>query len=278
MKILIRHEEAIYKIFITLIIIIFSLKCSTAFSASIYTCSPYQQINIGKYVVQTNYWNKSACPGTQCMRINSQTGSFSVLQSTALCPNVSSYPSIVYGKAWSVCSHQNELPAPIDSLKTIASNWNFMPTNSGSWDAAYDIWIGPNEHCGSRGFNGGAEIMIWLDYRHASGWQYDLGAVTICGHTWEVWKWNVKWGQRHWHYIAYLSKTPITAVHNLWIQDFLKDAISRNLVKNDWYLYAIEAGIELRQKGVPFTSKKFSVHFNRASTLKTVYTITHASK
>jgi cellulose 1,4-beta-cellobiosidase len=244
----------------------------TALGETINTCAPNQNVTVGAYVVQTDYWNRTKCPGTQCVNIDDQTGSFSVTQSTSACPDVSSYPSIVYGKAWGINSAQSDLPAPISSLQCVTSSWDFTPTKTGSWDAAYDIWVCPDNQCGDSGFNGGAEVMIWMDYQNAPGYRYDMGPVTLSGKAWELWQGDADSDGIHkWKYIAYLAKTPARAVNNLAIGDFLKDSISRDYIKPDWYLYAVEAGNEMRQDGVPFTSRSFSASVNKTPAVQTTY-------
>jgi hypothetical protein len=180
-----------------LVPVILGLSVPASRGGTVDTCSPSQTVAVGPYVVQTDYWNRTKCPGTQCVNIDDQTGSFSVTQSTSICPDVSSYPSVVYGKAWGINSAQGDLPAQISSLQCVSSSWDFTPTNTGSWDAAYDIWICPDSQCGSSGFNGGAEVMIWLDYRNAPGWHYDVGPVTLSGKTWELWQGDANWDGIH---------------------------------------------------------------------------------
>ena len=232
------------------------------------TCAPILSVPVssGPYVVQTDYWNTGSCPGTQCMTINSNTGAFSVNQGP-VCNNstVGSYPDILYGCAFGNCSAGSPLPAPIRTLSCVTSDWNFTTTNTGLWDVAYDIWFCPDNTCGSGGFNGGAELMIWPDYTD-SGWQYDLGAVTNSGMSWELWEWPVASAGMTWTYLAYLSKTPVTSVSNLDIKGFIGDAVSRGYIQPSWYLYAVEAGIEIRNGGVPFINNSFSVSVNACAT------------
>jgi cellulose 1,4-beta-cellobiosidase len=110
------------------------------------------------------------------------------------------------------------------------------------------------------GFPGGAEIMIWLDYQNTAGWQYDLGSVALGGHTWEVWEAIQTSGTTSWTYLAYLLKGPmVTSVSNLDLTAFFNDALARGYIQKSWYLYAVQAGIELRTGGVPFTNNSFSV-------------------
>jgi len=227
------------------------------------TCSRYQSVTVGPYIVQTDYWNQVQCPGTQCVRIDAQTASFTVTKSTAICPNVSSYPSIVYGKAWGLVSPQKDLPAQISSLKCVNSSWSFQPTYDGSWDAAYDLWVCPDNQCGPSGFNGGAELMVWIDYLDCFPTPDKTSTVRLEGKEWDLFQTNNASAGQHWNYIAYSAKTHFDSVSNLDLNDFLKDSAARGYIKPSWYLYAVEAGNEMRDRGVPFTSKTFSVSINK---------------
>jgi hypothetical protein len=51
-------------------------------------------------------------------------------------------------------------------------------------------------------------------------------------------------------------------VTNLNLLAFFKDAESKGYIKSSWYLYAVQAGIELRTGGIPFSSDSFSVSVN----------------
>jgi hypothetical protein len=240
---------------------------------TINTCVQYQSVTVGSYIIDTDYWNEDKCPGTQCMNIDDKTGAFSVTESTADCTGtVSGYPSALYGCAFGSCSPNSDLPAPISSLQCVYSDWDFTPTNTGSWDAAYDIWVCPDNNCGTSGFNGGAEVMIWLDYHNAHAWQYDMGAVTLSGMKWEVWQWDTGWGSNKWKYVAYLCQTPVTSIKNLDIKGFLNDCQTRGYVKNSWYLSAVEVGNELSSGGIPFTSNHFSVSVNKNCGAKPIFT------
>lgn len=238
------------------------------------TCAQYQSVTVGDYIVQTDYWNPGQCPGTQCVSIDDKTGSYTVTKGDFKCPDgsiVAAYPSILYGRAWNLQSPHCDLPARVDSLKCVNSSWSFQPTNTGAWDAAYDIWLCPDNNCGAGGFPGGAEVMIWLDYRDVNGWQYDKGAVTIDGMDWEVWYWDTSVGGRR-TYVAYLAKNHTDSIKNLDIKKFLDDCQARGYIKPDWYLYAVEVGNELRYGGIPFTSKSFSVSVNKDCGVKPIFT------
>jgi hypothetical protein len=257
------------------LIVGFFLFAPWASGGTVETCAPFQAVTVGSYIVQTDYWNKGQCPGTQCVSIDDQTGSYTVTKDDFKCAKdftVGSYPSILYGKAFGATSPNCDLPAPLSDLKCVNSSWSFQPTDTGGWDAAYDIWLCPDHSCGPEGFKGGAEVMIWLDYRNANGWQYDMGPATISGMNWEVWRWDPKDSGSGSDYVAYLAKTPTTSIRNLDIKGFLDDSQARGYIKPSWYLYAVEVGNEFHSGGVPFTSKSFSVSVNKDCGAKPVFT------
>lgn len=102
--------------------------------------------------------------------------------------------------------------------------------------------------------------MIWLDYRNTTGWELDLGSVALAGHEWEVWSATAGGGASSWTYLAYLIKpTMVNSVTDFDLLSFIDDAAARGLLPSSSYLYAIQAGNELRSGGVPYTNHAFSV-------------------
>jgi hypothetical protein len=131
------------------------------------------------------------CPGTQCMEINKATAAFTMTQGPDACGDiVASYPNVLYGCSHGDCSPASMLPMQVSALSTVTSSWDFSVggTASDQYNVSYDIWFCPDGNCGTSGFPGELELMIWLDYKNVHGWQTDLGSVTLAGHTWEVWK------------------------------------------------------------------------------------------
>jgi cellulose 1,4-beta-cellobiosidase len=230
------------------------------------TCEDFDNVNVGAYSVQTNYWNKSACPGTQCLDINKATGAFTVTQGPTACGNtVSTYPNVLYGCSFGNCSPASLLPMKVDAVSTATSSWDFSVGGAASdrYNVAYDIWFCPDDSCGNNGFPGGLEIMIWLDHKNVNGWQTKLGTVALAGHTWDVWRSTMGSGANAWTDLTYIITSPmVTSVTDMDLNAFFKDAAARGSVKSSWYLYAIQAGTELRTGGVPFTNNSFSVAIN----------------
>jgi len=227
------------------------------------TCQDFLNVTVGCYVVQPNYWHKNGCPGTQCMDINTATGAFTVTQGPQACGNtVASYPNVLYGCSFGNCSPASLLPQPVSAFSTVTSSWSFHVGGSAAdrYDVAYDIWFCPDDTCGPNGFPKGTEMMIWLDYKNLAGWQVDLGSVTLSGHTWEVWQATMGSGNGGWTYLAYMIQPPmVSTVTDLDLGAFFQDAEARGLVQNSWYLYAIQAGNELRTGGIPYDNYSFSV-------------------
>jgi hypothetical protein len=220
----------------------------------------FKYVTVGSYVVETNYWNQAACPTTQCMSINNITGDFAVTAGDFECGDtVATYPAVYYGCNFGSCSPGTNLPIQVGNLHCVTSSWSFVPTNTGLWDAAYDIWFSTTTNTGS--YNGGAELMIWLDYMPGTGagGQPVTTGISIDGYNWDLWE-----GPVGWNYIAYLANPPITSFNDADILAFINDSVSRGYINTSWYLAAIEAGNELRTGGVPFTSSGFTASVNNS--------------
>jgi hypothetical protein len=234
--------------------------------AKVSTCKDYDSVTVGAYQIQSNYWNKGKCPGTQCMDINKKTGAFRVTQGPDPCADtVATYPNVLYGCSFGNCSPSSLLPMPMSALTTATSSWDFSVGGSASdhYDVAYDIWFCPDQSCGGNGFPRGVELMIWLDYKNTKGWQTDLGKVGLSGHTWEVWQAPMGSGTTGWTYLAYLVQGPaVDSVTDFDLGAFFRDMTARGIIQDSWYLYAIQAGNELRTGGIPYVNNSFSVTIN----------------
>jgi cellulose 1,4-beta-cellobiosidase len=235
------------------------------------SCEDFATTAVGSYVISSNYWNKATCPGTQCMKVNTQTGAFSVTEGPPACgDDVASYPNVLYGCSYGNCSPATILPLPVPSVYKLTSSWDFAVggRSSDRWNVSYDIWFCPDDNCGASGFPRGMELMIWLDYKNARGWKDHLGTVKLSGYTWDVWVADMAAGGalESWTYMNYIVKGPtVTSVTDLDLKAFVKDAMDRGYVKSQWYLYAVQAGMEVRSGGMPFNSNRFSLAINNAT-------------
>jgi hypothetical protein len=227
------------------------------------TCEPFQNVTVGSYVVETNFWNQGACPGTQCMTINSAIGAFVVTSYPDCGETVASYPNVLYGCAWGTCSPGSLLPLPVTKLNAITSSWTFSVGGgkSDKYDVAYDIWFCADDTCSWNGFPGGAELMIWVNHQNLSGWQTRVGTMSLAGYTFDLWVATMGGGGgMGWTYLAYMIHAPMpTTLTDFDVMAFIKDALARGYLQNTWYLYAVQAGDELRTGGVPFVNSSFSV-------------------
>jgi Glycosyl hydrolase family 12 len=68
---------------------------------------------------------------------------------------------------------------------------------------------------------------------------------------------NELWGTgaNSWTYLAYMIQSPmVTSVTDLDLNAFFRDAAARGTIQNSWYLYAIQAGNELRTGAIPYSN------------------------
>jgi hypothetical protein len=229
------------------------------------TCALQDNVNVGSYVVETDYWNSVACPGTQCVDINDVTGAFTVTEGPSCGSTVAGYPNVLYGSSFGETSPGSVLPKQVSALTRVVSSWSFSTGGASTdmFDVAYDIWFCPDDTCGASGFNGGTELMIWLNYPNTSNGG-TTGSVNLDGYSWQISTFAAGGTGNSWTYLAYQIQpsSMVTSVTNLNLLAFFKDAESKGYIKSSWYLYAVQAGIELRTGGIPFSSDSFSVSVN----------------
>lgn len=225
------------------------------------TCETFDYVEVGDYVVETNYWHADVCPGTQCLDIDPETAAFTVTEAPT-CMAVASYPNVLYGKAFGTTSPHSVLPLPLSSVESATSNWSFSVGGADTdvFDIAYDIWFCPDDTCDDTGFNGGLELMIWVNHRNANGWQFKVGTSNLNGHDWDVWTANASDGTNSWTYLAYLIEPAnVTSVTDFDLMSFFADAERRGYLTATEYLYAVQGGIELGGGGIPYSSESYSV-------------------
>ncbi len=226
---------------------------------------------VGDYAVQNNV----SMGGSQC--VNAMPGS-SCAQSgfTVTFPNgsfgaggnvPSSYPSFIYG--WQNGGYYGVTPSPLPKLlstiTTVPTTWNYSVPGGTTYDAAYDIWLGPASASGP-GNPPGLELMVWTQYSGPTpaGSQVATG-VTINGKTWDVYKGQVN----SWQYLAYRAQSGSeTAAVNLDLNNFFKDATTGNkynvnwngtALSSSWYLWGVQAGFEIYNASQTITTSSFQV-------------------
>jgi hypothetical protein len=222
----------------------------TAQAATGTICDQYGTTTQGNYVVMNNRWGTSA---TQC--INVTTSGFQIIQQDGT-GNLSgapvSYPAIYLGCHYGNCSPNSPLPMQISKISSATSSTTETYPSSGTWDAAYDIWL--NADTNVSGVQD-TEIMIWLN--HTGTIQpvgSSTGSATIAGHTWTVWTGNN--GQNN--VVSYVG-SGITSF-SFSVKDFINDTLSRGSQygNTSWYLTSIQDGFEPWIGGVGLAVSNFS--------------------
>jgi cellulase/cellobiase CelA1 len=207
----------------------------------------------GEYIVQNNVWGAETA---QCISADTSSTGFTVTQSQHNQGSVASYPSIYKGCHWGDCTTGSGMPVTVNSVSSAPFGWSVSGTNaSGSWNAAAEAWFSPITDS-TDGYNGGAEMMIWLDYQGMQPAGSQVGTASIAGATWEVW-----YSQLDWNYIAYRRVGATTSI-NADLMDFVDDAVSRGYIQPSWYLHDLEAGFELMTDGTGLTTDAFAFSVN----------------
>ncbi len=211
-----------------------------------------QDIAEGRYRVINNVWGAETA---QCIEVGLKTGKFTIMRAEHRNGNnVAAYPAIYIGCHWGACTNQSGLPLRVDALAQLYSSWKLTPIDSGRWNAAYDIWFSPSL-TSTNGYSGGAELMIWLNWRgNVVPGGSRVATVSIGGASWEVW-----FADWDWNYIAYRRVEPTTEVVRLDLKAFIDDAVARGYISPSWYLHAVETGFELWEGGAGLKSSNFSV-------------------
>ncbi|HEY7226169.1 MAG TPA: cellulose binding domain-containing protein [Micromonosporaceae bacterium] len=216
-------------------------------------CDQFGTVVSGNYIIMNNRWGTSA---TQC--ISTTASGFTITQQDGtgnLSGAPTAYPAIYLGCHYSNCSPSSPLPAQISSMGNANTSISVSYPSSGTFDAAYDIWI--NADTNVSGVQD-TEIMVWLNH---TGSIQPVGSntgttVNFAGHTWNVWVGNN--GQNN--VVSYVGNPAGITSLSFNARDFILDAITRgsNFGTTAWYLTSIQAGFEPWIGGVGLTVNSFS--------------------
>ncbi len=219
-------------------------------------CDRYGQRTLNGYFANNNVWNSQA--GSQCIAMNGN-----VLTVTSanhnLNPNAppyapASYPSLVTGCHYGNCT--DTFPRQVSAISRMPSTFSITPA-SGTWDAAYDIWLDPTAR--RDGANTGLEIMIWLNY---GGTPQPIGSrsgsVTLAGATWEVWlsNGNENGSSRT---ISYRRSPSANSITDFDAMQFVNDSVARGVAQRSWYITSVQAGFEIWNGGTGLKIDRFAV-------------------
>jgi hypothetical protein len=146
-----------------------------------------------------------------------------------------SYPSVYLGCHYDNCTRGSNLPMRVSDIASVTSSIK-LEYESGSFNAAYDIWLDPAPR--TTGQNG-TEVMIWLNRQGAiQPIGSRVGTTQIGGRTWEVWSGNIGW-----NVVSYVAPSAISSAE-LNVLDFIEDVLARGAITDSWYLTSIQAGFE----------------------------------
>jgi hypothetical protein len=224
------------------------------------TCEKYGAISVngGEYIIQNNVWGADT---RQCIVSNGGTH-FRVSVSEHNQGSVASYPSVFKGCHWGDCT-ENKGGGPVRVRDCSSAPFSFSVSSyrpSGDYNVAAEAWLNPSTDC-SNGYDGGAEIMIVLDYHGMSPAGSKVG--TFNGH--DVYHTNIGW-----NFVTYVRTGRSSANGDM--MDFINDAVSRGYVDRSWYIHVMEAGFEIMSGGQGLECNSFSFSMNSGGSTSTTTT------
>jgi hypothetical protein len=214
-------------------------------------CAKFGSTVQGNYYVQNNVWGSDA---TQCINVTNNGFQITTQQGVNASGPVS-YPSMILGCHYTLCSPGMRTPRQISGIGSATSSINYTFVSAAKYVAAYDIWLDPTPK--TNGVNQ-QEIMIWFN-KSTSPQPIGsaVGTASIGGRTWTVWTGSN--GKNR--VISYVSGSAISS----WTFDvkaFINNAISRGHGASSWYLTSIQAGFEPWAGGVGLAVNSFSASVN----------------
>ncbi|WP_213454794.1 GH12 family glycosyl hydrolase domain-containing protein [Rhizomonospora bruguierae] len=223
-------------------------------SADTEICTQYGTTTIGgKYVVMNNRWGASTA---QCINVTSS--GFQVTQAAhnnATNGAPASYPAIYIGCHYTNCSPGTNLPIQISQISSASSSISLSYPSSGTYDAAYDIWLDPTAR---KDGQNQTEIMIWLNRQGPiQPVGSKVGTMTLEGRSWDVW-----YGNSGWNVLSFVATSVPVTSFNFNVMSFINETRNRGYAQNSWYLTSIQAGFEPWVGGTGLAINSFSATVN----------------
>ncbi|GAB2934047.1 GH12 family glycosyl hydrolase domain-containing protein [Streptomyces heilongjiangensis] len=203
----------------------------------------------GRYVVQNNRWGSNE---PQC--VTTTSSGFRVSRADGSVPTngaPKSYPSVFNGCHYTNCSPGTNLPAQLSRISSAPSSISYGYVGDAVYNASYDIWLDPTPR--TDGVNR-TEIMIWLNKVgpiQPIGSQ--VGTATVGGRSWQVWQ----GGNGSNDVLSFVAPSAIGS-WSFDVMDFVRQAVSRGMAQNNWYLTSVQAGFEPWQNGTGLSVNSFS--------------------
>ncbi|MEU3661111.1 cellulose binding domain-containing protein [Streptomyces sp. NPDC032940] len=203
----------------------------------------------GRYLVQNNRWGTSA---EQCITVTDS--GFRIDRADGSVPTngaPKSYPSVFDGCHYTACAPGTRLPARLSDISAAPTSVSFGYVDNAIYDAAYDIWLDPTPR--TDGVNR-TEIMVW--FHHTGPVQpvgSKVGTATVAGRSWEVWS-----GDNGSNDVLSFVAPSAIGGWSFDVMDFVRQAVSRGLAADDWYLTSVQAGFEPWQDGTGLAVTSFS--------------------
>lgn len=211
------------------------------------------------YVVRNAYWEGNRA---MCIRNYGGRPDFTVTSPPGADPrgSVSAYPDIFRGCLWNICSPDAGIPIRLSNIRRLSSTWHTRQPASGSWNAAYDLWLGKRRMV--TGQADGAELMIWLN-RHGKccALARNSSMVRVDGYRFRLthWRHHSRQFGVSWNYVQFRLVHPRRRVDHLRLQPFITRAIKRGLVRSSWWLENVTAGFEIWRGGTGLRTTDFGV-------------------
>lgn len=210
-----------------------------------------------RYVVRNNRFGEQG--GWQCVTPNG-TG-FAITQLAGVDPSgrAIGFPSVLFGCSYDLCSPDKQLPKRVNEIHNATAQVRYKYVDRGSWDAVAIMDLDPVV---ASSLDPKTEIIIYPSTRGLPAPKPEdvRPDITLSGHVWQVRQLGgaeVNGANQ----VAYTSATPIVDLE-INIVDFINDARSRNLIKDDWYLNSLQAGFQCRSGCLDLAVASFSTTLN----------------
>lgn len=220
-------------------------------------CDNYHTARVGadgqEYVLINNVWHPQAAAQQQCIEYNGTSFTITSQGGTSNDDMPMSFPAVILGRKAEHVTTGGGLPIQVSAVQSIETGFKIKAAGiSGTFNAAYDIWIDANKDYNGNGPNYFLMLWPWTQGNIQPAGSITAN-VTIEGVKWNVWTGGV--GQGNGKYIAYQAAN--TESLHVDLKPFLDDAVASHGLPATSYVLNVQAGFEIWSGGVGLKSEYF---------------------
>jgi predicted esterase len=237
----------------------------TPVSYALSSCTDYERIKVGDYILNNNVWNKGdRTDYTQCIFAQSDTPPAAMgwrWDWPGDAREIQTYPEVMFGDSpWDAESPTGGLPLPVSGGDLLVT-YDASIEATGKWNVAFEMWLTSDPAPAEQNITD--EVMIWVARSDLMPGPlvYDIVAFDDITYTVHIapGHGDASGGSSAtWDYIAFVTRKPLlSGILNM--GHFLDYLVEKQVIEQDRYVASLELGTEIESGKGEFNLSTYKI-------------------